>query len=340
MLHVQGTAGSFLCLWAIQKDLERQDMQQPAPVSWDCRMCKKGFPTKAALSVHFFAVHQRRAEYRRFLRGTKRRACNTESWTSGRLQDHLRAGVVCVHKLAGLRLDSSPAGYRNKQRRMKRRISPLLLRKSNVLRSRSRSRGPTMSGRRRSTMPFAISPSTSSFLKTKRASMRRSLTCTPLYQQEIEDVITRISEEISEIGADPQLGQWSQQQIAAILNALQRAQQIVILPGNSQDPSKTSTYRDFQLLLEDYPWEEKIRALRNDHQFPVTTLFELDVCSQRPTDRFSRGIRVAKHAAAGLAQIVGRSQNRRTCQTCGPEGLEAASALRSIHDVSGERCMS
>ena len=86
-----------LCLWSLCKDLRigtRQDTESPC---WWRRCCRRAFKTKSALSVHFYAVHERIAGYRKFVKGTYCRACETEFWTTGRLEDHLRATTRCAY---------------------------------------------------------------------------------------------------------------------------------------------------------------------------------------------------------------------------------------------------
>ena len=156
--------------------------------------------------------------------------------------------MVCVHKLAGLRLDSSPAGLPEQaEANEAENFTPAAPEKQRptIEVEITRTYNEWATAFYDALCDFAFDEQ---FPEDEEGVYAQIVDMYTLYQQEIEDVITRISEEISEIGADPQLGQWSQQQIAAILNALQRAQQIVILPGNSQDPSKTSTYRGFPAL--------------------------------------------------------------------------------------------
>ena len=86
---------------------------------WACQMCCKAFPTKAAMSVHLFKVHSRVAEYRYYATGTWCSACNTEYWSNGRLNAHLRASSRCTASLQrqGVRKDAVLPGFGSRQRR-------------------------------------------------------------------------------------------------------------------------------------------------------------------------------------------------------------------------------
>ena len=88
-----------LCLWYMYRSLKPLPQTGADPGSWWCRVCDKTFRSKANLAVHFFKVHGRCAEYRKYITSTSCGACGKEFWTLGRVEDHLRASVKCVRQL-------------------------------------------------------------------------------------------------------------------------------------------------------------------------------------------------------------------------------------------------
>ena len=95
-----GQQRQYLALWSLHK-LARQFLPQPdkPPPSWYCRVCHVWFPKKAALGVHMFKVHQRKAAYRRGAIGTVCRACGKNFWADNRLVLHLRSSQQCVQTM-------------------------------------------------------------------------------------------------------------------------------------------------------------------------------------------------------------------------------------------------
>ena len=82
-----------------------------------CRLCGLWFPRKAALGVHMFKVHHRRAAYRRGATGTICRACDKNFWADNRLAIYLRSSRKCVLALRrwGVETDQLQAGIGSKR---------------------------------------------------------------------------------------------------------------------------------------------------------------------------------------------------------------------------------
>eukprot|EP00439_Symbiodinium_sp_Y106_P069034 s955_g11.t2 len=111
-------------LWAMYKQAMRLlSDDRPDADRWPCRACRKGFASRAGLSVHFFKCHRRMASYRACLMGTLCRACGREFWAQNWLAAHLQTSASCVATLraAGMWTTAPPPGPGSKQWR-KRKI--------------------------------------------------------------------------------------------------------------------------------------------------------------------------------------------------------------------------
>ena len=108
--------GSSTMQW--EKDRNKNLPAREGEETWRCRACRRGFDSKAKLSVHYFKKHGRIATYRLSAQGTRCHACNTECWAEGRLGVHLRSSAACVRArhAEGKRAREVAPGIRSKVR--------------------------------------------------------------------------------------------------------------------------------------------------------------------------------------------------------------------------------
>ena len=269
-----------LCLWALQKDQAKQSTPQQVELSWCCRMCQKNFGKRAALSVHFFAVHRRTAAYRAWVDGTLCKACNTEFWSRARLEDHLRASGKCVETLRG---QGPPGGkvhpgygsrHRHKEakenftpappRQLGNHEAPLLQATDNEWEQKLH--------RELSAEILSIEDHDSG--EAIRSRIDATIRNFPLYQEEIDKVAKKLQDEVELVHGDQDLQQWVPVQFDEIKSSLEAAKRPPPVAVEQARPPKMPTYGEFRRQIDDFNWPEA-SVERNGHGTP-DKVFVLD----------------------------------------------------------------
>ncbi|CAE7254963.1 Pol [Symbiodinium sp. CCMP2456] len=308
-----------LCLWGLSKELDKDRPGAQPDVSWRCRPCAKGFGSRAALSVHFFAAHGRIARYRKHVRGTKCAACAVEFWTTGRLEDHLRASGACVDQLedqtAG-EIEIQP-GYGSRQRRQNEaaNFTPAAAPSGGTLQSaRTRTIQHPGEAMRRNEWEEALYKGLSDLLIGEhcpghevelRSKIREGVNCHPLYPEEFQKVIDTILEEAASLQQDPDLSPWGARQYEVIVEALTESYDPGEADANDQKIETALPYADFKKHIADYDWQRAIHAHRQGYETHEESLFELGDDWEAAWHRQMSGLKVAA-VARDLCSLLPR----------------------------------
>ena len=176
-------------------------------VSW---LLQKGFDSKAklSLSLRYFKKHNRMATYRFFRKGKPCEACSTQCWTEGRLAVHLRAFDNCVRALqeAGRGVEQVAPGETTSGSGAVHSGWP---RKGWPVSSANGSHALESLVYSRRTMLHAacdaLHDSSEDALEQQIVTdLQKIFVQHPLYQQEEDDVLTKLEDDLKEIQADPE----------------------------------------------------------------------------------------------------------------------------------------
>ncbi|CAE7349989.1 unnamed protein product, partial [Symbiodinium sp. CCMP2456] len=247
-----------------------------------CFMCECDFKSKAGLGAHFYKTHGRVAEYRKCVVGTYCSACQTEYWTQGRLEDHLRASVRCSRVLLSLGnfTDEIPAGYGSKRRRQREtdNFTPAPPRRDGELAGEVLEQAWTQEQKdlHRSLCAFvqeAEEATEEDIVAATDAEVRKY----PLYSTELREVLQAIASEATALQDDDDIRPWSGQQFRRILSALEtvRARIEGSEAADKQEAEELQTRSSFEKVVKDYDWTEAIESFLADNGTQSSSLYIL-----------------------------------------------------------------
>ncbi|CAE7257034.1 unnamed protein product [Symbiodinium sp. CCMP2592] len=267
------------CHWQMYRDVAEEESTPHGGVIWLCRICDRTYRNKAALGVHFFKAHGRCAEYRSYVEGTLCRACNKEFWTSGRLEDHLRAAKKCLRVLQKRfqpRQTVLP-GYgsrRRKQNEIEKFTPAAPTQLDEPLPSESIDAWSWWQKRAHELLCDTLLDDFSEVDLEQQ--VRAVIAKHPLYPEEIQQMLEFLTSEVSEIHAVKELEQWSDSEFSSILQALRNSVEPTAL-HLPQEPAKyTLSNRDFECLADSYKWSEAISSFAQSHVTQLGSLHQLD----------------------------------------------------------------
>ena len=248
-----------------------------------CFMCDKDFKNKAGLGAHLFKTHGRWALYRQCVTGTFCQACQTEYWSVGRLEDHLRASPKCASTLMrrGCTTAELHAGYGSKKRRQKE------VEQFTLAPPKRTSEAPELQ-----TDPVWTKWQTS-FYEELCETFHDMRDCSeqlvfdqvwmairrhPLYEQEIKETLEVIAREMTELQEDVDLRPWSPEQFNHVIHAVQR----VVTDLAERELPSTQPQEDllsrasFGSTMATFDWSSKLQSFSCDHGTPDSLLFILE----------------------------------------------------------------
>ncbi|CAE6948720.1 unnamed protein product [Symbiodinium sp. CCMP2592] len=273
-------AAIHVCLWHLHRSLPAPTAATKKEPTWWCRMCDKGFRTRAALSVHFFSVHNRCAEYRRYLCGTKCASCGTEYWTTGRLEDHLRASKKCVRSLRRRHKpqDVVHPGYGSRRRRKDAvenfTPAPPCPGEGDIREDgdnpwnyyQNRCHEELCNELLRHPLPDPL-------VQVLRGKLHKY----PLYPEEISEVLDWVCSEVDIVNGDDDLQQWSREEYEEILRALTELRRYKEEDGaeDQRELRALSSFASFQSMLDSLDWRDVYKNFQGDNGTQFASLYSL-----------------------------------------------------------------
>ena len=275
----------LVCLWHCFRSLEAKRAEPGKTLRWVCHMCGKAFQTRAALSVHFFKVHSRVADYRYYATGTRCSACGTEYWSNGRLNAHLRASSKCtaILRSRGERSEEVPPGFGSLKRR-KADIEQFTLAPPRQGEAQAEYAPPAEVWPKHQTLVyrelceelFELAHDVN--LAQLQEVIANVLARHPVYPDEILQVLDYIKGEIKMLHDVDNQEPWSPAQVSMLYEALERSgQEQWSTQPSSPNESKTGfSLRQFSQSLLEYDWDKGLTELRDRHGTPATVSIRVD----------------------------------------------------------------
>ncbi|CAE7378412.1 grxB [Symbiodinium sp. CCMP2456] len=271
-----------LCLWALRRSMPPEKLPDTREMAWRCRMCDKIFGKRSGLSVHFFSVHRRKAEYRKFVTGTQCLACGRQYWATARLEDHLRASHRCVQVLRarGEGQDEVVPGYGSRRRRQEVKehftpAPPIPQGESNQQASMEKVMNAWEDEAHRELTAALLDVTVATKERNIIEDINKVFKGHPLYPEEILHVTEQAMDEIDVIQGDPDLRQWNEDQVEAMKDALQAIRNPPATGGGNQGLGKVDTYQDFKKQVETLQWQRAAGVEQQGHETPEEVAYEL-----------------------------------------------------------------
>ncbi|CAE7386010.1 unnamed protein product [Symbiodinium sp. CCMP2592] len=276
-------AASDVCHWYMYRQLPPETCAEEPLQPWTCGICDKSFGKKSALSVHFFGVHGRKAEYRFFLQGTTCKSCGKNFHTPGRLEDHLRATRKCVRVLQREQkpLAQAPPGYGSRGRRKTEadQYTPAPPTMS-VVGSHD---GRESEGRQWNTWQCQLHERLCDTLledfvvEEIEEQIEQQLRRHPLFYDEICEVTQHLREEIEMIHADHELQQWSKEQFTAMQAGLLHYEQNGFgrTSRTQRETQRLSSRATFCAAVASFDWMSAYLRLWGDNGTQKSPLYSL-----------------------------------------------------------------
>ncbi|CAE7316855.1 unnamed protein product [Symbiodinium sp. CCMP2592] len=245
-----------LTLWAIYRQtLARSKPAELSPDPWICRICVRGFKSRAGLGAHFFKAHQRVAGHRGLTDGTICPACGKDYHSENRLHVHLRDAPHCADTLraAGHRAKSVRPGIGSRHwRKAAQEMAHFDLSCALLCKDLPNEEGKVVE------------------------ILEGILHSWPLYQDEIAHIVHKVLGEIDEVIHELREEYWSEGTYDVVTKALLR----ILIPPTDLPPreetgeDRADHYATFADRLEDFNWDEVIPN-RAEHVTPDYPCFEL-----------------------------------------------------------------
>ena len=269
-----------ICKWCLYRQLLQQERPREDDTLWKCLMCDKAFRKKSALSVHFFSVHGRCAEYRFFLQGTRCQSCQREFHTRGRLEDHLRATRKCVRVLRRTRVPraTAPAGYGSKDRRKNEieHYTPAVPSGGQPIEGQD---ADEMWTEWQKKLHAAICDALLEDPDPQEvaALFDRKVRLFPFYPDEIQAVLAHLLEEVDYIHSDADLEQWTEEQYRAIRDSLLGWQEDGEngTSRSQREPQRHMKMATFRHEVANFDWLSACRQKGGDNGTQEAPLYRL-----------------------------------------------------------------
>ena len=253
---------TLVCLWHCYRTTLQQRLPDEQTARWVCYPCSRPFGSKAGLSVHFFKKHGRVAAYRHVTTGTICTACDTSFWTAGRLAAHLRASPGCVAVLAGQgqRAETLAPGFGSKKRRQADNLSFTL--------SVPVRRGcipplpeepvwsPEQQQAYKDICDAVFSVDSGAPDVTIASLISAALFKGPLYQDEIMQILDRVSSEVTELHEDDPCDPWDPptvQNIICAVDSVKSSLGTLGMPATQSIP-ECHSLKAFKQLVTNFEW--------------------------------------------------------------------------------------
>ncbi|CAE7667715.1 IFT122, partial [Symbiodinium microadriaticum] len=268
---------NFLCLWQLHR-LAKCKTTATTTVAWKCWPCDRLYSTKAKLSVHFYNVHKRTAEYRNHAIGTVCGACAKQFWTQGRLAAHLRASVACVQALQQHCKPTSKIapGFGSRRRRQVETIeyTPALPVQTDgpVLQATQSTWTTWQDECYLALCDFLFSMSDEEPVQEKLFAIFAQQ---PLYQQEIQEIVDFTVSEARSLQNDPKVKPWQDSEFDNMLSILEMIRKAAEVKEKvSAETAVEDSYVDF-CSKPNLSWSTLLPKNRDEHGTPVVASFHL-----------------------------------------------------------------
>ncbi|CAE7244447.1 unnamed protein product [Symbiodinium sp. CCMP2592] len=272
-----------LTLWAIYRQtLASSKPAELSPDPWICRICVRGFKSRAGLGAHFFKAHQRVAGHRGLTDGTICPACGKDYHSENRLHVHLRDAPHCADMLraAGHRAKSVRPGIGSRLwRKAAQEMDCLAVpcpKTMPMLDTTAEVQAPVVTKAH-----FDLSCALlCKDLPTDEGKvvdiLEGILHSWPLYQDEISYIVHKVLGEIDEVIHELQEEYWSEGTYDVVTKALLRTltPPTDLPPREETGEDRADHYATFADRLENFNWDEVIPN-RAEHVTPDYPCFEL-----------------------------------------------------------------
>ena len=257
-------------LWGLYKQAcARVVTAASGPLRCYCRKCDRTFATRAGLGAHHYKVHQRPAEYRKYIEGTICRGCGKDFYTHASIATHLRANRSCVEAIKARfpALDVLPAGHGSKEWRQ------LQLEQYTLAPKQPRA-GTTevVDWTWAATVREAYQQLCAAFLDRRdwfqAADIQRTVLDVfgeyPLFDDEERDILDVIVEEIRELAADGDGDPWPAHVAQALIEVLREPDWLLRSRGGTGQNGEScyKTFKEFDRTMDSVPWSTIVQQLR------------------------------------------------------------------------------
>ena len=257
-------------LWGLYKQAcARVVTAASGPLRCYCRKCDRTFATRAGLGAHHYKVHQRPAEYRKYIEGTICRGCGKDFCTHASIATHLRATRSCVEAIKARfpALDVLPAGHGNKEWRR------LQLEQYTLAPKQPRAETTeVVDWTWAATLREAYQQLCAALLDRRdwfeAADIQRTVLDVfgeyPLFDDEESDILDVIVEEIRELAADGDGDPWPAHVAQALIEVLREPDWLLRSRGGTGQNGEScyKTFKEFDRTMDSVPWSTIAQQLR------------------------------------------------------------------------------